>query len=108
MPLSSAVMNNLAVVMLNSKNVAPEQALKVIAEAIEIAKKSPPHYFETRAQILMRMERYEEAITDLKRAIAVEKLAEKAHRDLAFCYEKTGDAVKARIHSQAAKAMEAE
>ncbi len=103
MPLSSAVMNNLAVVMTRNKNVDPEQPLKMINEAIKISKNSPPHYYETRGQILMLMERYEEAIPDLERALAVESLAKKAHTDLALCYEKIGDPEVAQAHRQAAE-----
>ena len=67
MPLSSAVMNNLAVVLINNPNTDLEQPLKIIEEAIKLTPNSPPHYYETRGQILMRMERYQDAIPDLER-----------------------------------------
>lgn len=102
MPLSSAVMNNLAVVLLHNENVDLEQPLKIIQEAINLSKSSPPHYYETRGQILMRMERYEDAISDLERALTVLNLEKKAHQDLAICYEKIGDVEMSKLHEQAA------
>jgi len=102
MPLSSAVMNNLAVVLLHNGNVDLEQPLKIIEEALKLGKISPPHYYETRGQILMRMERFEDAIPDLERALTVVKLEKKAHEDLALCYEKVGDIEMSKLHEQAA------
>ena len=102
MPLSSAVMNNLAVVLTQNKDVDLEQPLTIIEEAIKITPNAPPHYFETRGQILMRMERFEDAIPDLERVLADPSLEKKAHLDLAICYEKVNDQQMADDHRQAA------
>ena len=101
MPLSSAVMNNLAVVLVQNENVDLEQPLKIIEEALKLSPNSPPHYYETRGQILMRMGRYQDAISDLERALVVKSLEKKAHQDLALCYEKVNDLEMAALHKQA-------
>ena len=103
MPLSSAVMNNLAVVLSQKEGINLEQPMKLVEEAIKVSKpQAPPHFYETRGQILMRMERYEDAIPDLERALAVPQLGKKAHLDLVTCYEQLNDSEMADLHRQAA------
>jgi tetratricopeptide (TPR) repeat protein len=110
MPLSSAVMNNLAVVLLQNPDVDLEQPLRIVEEAIRLGENAPPHYYETRAQVLLRMERYEEAIPDLERALEIPSLTAKAHLDLATCYEKISqpDLELAAAHRKAAEELQAE
>jgi len=108
MPLSAAVMNNLAVVLTHNENVDLEQPLKIINESIKLSRKSPPHFYETRAQILMRMERFEDAIPDLERALRIPSLEKKAHVDLAVCFNKVGDVEMAHAHRKAAEEFDEE
>lgn len=105
MPLSAAVMNNLAVVLTAREDVDLQQPLKIIDQAIKTSRAAPAHFYETRGQVLKRMGRFQEAIPDLERALAIESLARKAHLDLAECYDKVGDTEMAELHREAAADM---
>lgn len=101
LPRSGAILNNLAVAMSLMKEPKLESALKFSNQAIEQTPDATPHFYETRGQILYRLERYEEAIPDLELALRIESLAPKAHQTLALCYAKVGDDVLAELHEKA-------
>lgn len=105
MPHSAAILNNLAVALSARENADLEQALKLSQSAIEQSSNPTPYYYETRGQILIRLERYLEAIPDLERALAIPSLAPRTHEALAVCYEKIGDAELAQLHRDKAKGL---
>tara|TARA_R110002049_G_scaffold2750_2_gene21538 strand:- start:349795 stop:352608 length:2814 start_codon:yes stop_codon:yes gene_type:complete len=102
MPRSGAILNNLAVAISTRGDEQLEQALKLSEKAIEMTPNATPHFYESRGQILLRMERYLDAVPDLERALAVEKLRPNAHKSLAVCYENLGDDVRAEHHREEA------
>ena len=79
-----------------------DQALKISNTAIKQTPAATPHFFETRGQILYRLERFQDAIPDLERALEVPALKPAAHKALAECYAKIGEAELARLHAEAA------
>lgn len=102
MPLSGAILNNLAVSLAHKDPPEYERALEVAGAAIKNVPNPTPHFYETRGQILFRMGRFREAISDLERALAEPTLATKAHQMLADCYDKVGDQELAESHRKAA------
>lgn len=105
MPRSSAVLNNLAVAIASRQEPDLKTALKISETAIEQAVNPTPFYYETRGQILFRLEKYLEAIPDLERALAVQSLAREAHRSLATCYQQIGEPELSRRHREKADSM---
>jgi len=109
LPQSAAILNNLAVAMTTRKDARLEDALNLVEQAIEQTKpQTTPHFFETRGQILFRMERYQEAIPDLLRALTVDSLKLNAHKSLAVCYEKVGMEEMVAGHREAIEKLEKE
>lgn len=105
LPRSGAILNNLAVALAMKEEPDFEKALQVSNAAIENVPSPTPHFFETRGQILFRMGRFREAISDLERALIERSLAQKAHQMLADCYDKVGDAELAEGHRKAAEKL---
>ncbi|TWU32161.1 tetratricopeptide repeat protein [Novipirellula artificiosorum] len=102
LPNSGAILNNLAVAIATREGSDLEQALKISESAIEQTKDPSPHFYETRGQILAKLERYTKAIPDLERALAVDVLALGAHKALATCYDAIDEKEIADQHRQAA------
>ena len=103
LPNTPAILNNLAVALSQRGEEYYDEALTMSNQAIVQATTPTPHYFETRGQILVRLDRHEEAIVDLERALSEPSLAGPAHRALAVCYEKIGETEIAQMHEDAAK-----
>ncbi|TWT84826.1 Tetratricopeptide repeat protein [Planctomycetes bacterium CA13] len=108
LPRSGAILNNLAVALATREDPQLEQALKIANSAIENTTNPTPHFFETRGQILMKLERHPEAVPDLERALMVKSLAPKAHESLAICYQAMGEKEIAEQHQEAAKEQQLE
>ena len=105
MPRSGAIMNNLSVALAMKEQPDYQKALQVANAAIDNVPIPTPHFFETRGQILFRMGRFREAISDLERALPAPDLKRKAHQMLADCYDKVGDTDLAQGHRNAAEKM---
>ncbi|TWT65973.1 tetratricopeptide repeat protein [Allorhodopirellula solitaria] len=105
LPNSGAILNNLAVALSQRGEDHLEEALKLSEQAIASVDRPSPYFYETRGQILFRMERYLDAIADLERALAVEALAANAHEALASCYEHLDEPDLAADHRAAAEAL---
>ncbi len=91
------IMNNLAVAMASRPNPDLEGALVVSSAAVE---RLPDHPYlrETRGQILCKMKRYGDAISDLEFALSAPELAEPIHRSLAEAYDALGQTQLAEEH----------
>ncbi|MCD0461694.1 tetratricopeptide repeat protein [Roseiconus lacunae] len=105
---SAAVLNNLAVALSSKQEPDLERALEISNEAINSIPVATPHFYETRGQILYRLGRLREAISDLERALAAPTLELKAHQMLAKCYDEVGDPELAEQHRDAVSRMERE
>lgn len=122
---STAVMNNLAVVLTRQAiklkedneelaeseqqadwqqehDLILERALTLANDAIERVDAPTPHFFETRGHILFLMGNQRDAIIDLEHACKVPALALRAHQMLAVCYRNLGDPELAADHERAA------
>ncbi len=104
MPNSGAILNNLAVALTTRDDQHLEEALKLSDRAVKQTAEPAPHFYETRGQILFRLNRYMEAIPDLERALKHPSLAPKAHQSLAKCYAEIGETELSQRHHQAAEA----
>lgn len=102
MPHSGAIMNNLAVAFSTAEDPDLQAALKCANSAIENTPEPAPHFYETRGQVLLRLDRHLEAVADLERAVSHPELAAKAHEALAVCYAELGQQELSRDHRAAA------
>lgn len=108
LPNSGAILNNLAVALTQRGEEHYEEALKLSEQAIIAVEQPSPYFYETRGQVLVKMQRYLDAIPDLERALAVEALAASAHQALATCYEYLDEPDLQADHQAAADRMKAE
>lgn len=96
-----AILNNLAWVLANSPEPKLERALELVDAALKLAPEQP-QILESRGQILIRLKRWREALTDLERALAELPNRIRIHQSLASAYEQLGDDQLAAIHRQRA------
>lgn len=116
MPGSGAILNNLAVAMTQQQEPDLEKALKLSDQAIQVTEQAAqksgepvsPAFYETRGQILFELGEYRRAVPDLERALAVDRLKEKAHESLAVCYRELGDDELSEEHRHAAEELAGE
>ena len=87
---SPAALNNLAWVIGQSATGDREFALRLATESIENDVRSQDAY-ATRAEILVSLERYQEAIVDLERVVQLQGSSPKVAGQLADLYDRMGD-----------------
>lgn len=117
LPESAAILNNLAVAKTsNAKNAGNDQkelaeALDLVNKAIELtqnnvkATRQLPYFHETRGQIYLLFQRYEDAIGDFDEALKVDALRLQANLALAAAYEGLGQKNVAEQHRTAAERL---
>ncbi len=94
---SAVAWNNLALVLGEGEADRLDEGLAAVNRALEIAPKEY-RFRETRGQILLRLERWPEAIADLEYALnGLPELSE-IHQSLATAYTALGDDELARVH----------
>ncbi len=88
-PNVPAILNNLAIALVEIEGSDLEQARSLVDMAIG---KQPNHayFLETRGQIHLKMQRWQEAIADLEAALEAKELRPAIYPSLALAYEKTG------------------
>ena len=97
---SAYAWNNLAWIYSNEEPVKLEKALECTERAI--AAKNDPNFFETRGQILVKLQRWEEAARFLERALnGMIPNPQDAHRSLATIYTALGKPEQAAAHKVA-------
>jgi len=103
MPNALVVMNNLAWFLAFKKN-PPEldRALGLIDNVLERAP-NDPRYLDTRGQIYTRLERWDDAIADLERALQKGLSTPETHNALATCYGAKGVRDLERRHEDKAR-----
>lgn len=105
-PQMPVVLNNLAWVLANSAEPQLDRALELTNSALRLAP-AQPEIRETRGQILVRMQRWQEALVDLELALRGFPKRSQLHATLALVYKKLGDTELAEKHKQrAANLME--
>lgn len=97
--------NNFAWALAKGNNPDLPRALTLINSALD---KSPnvASFLDTRGQILLKMGKPKEALSDLQKALEVMNRNPGTHRALAECYEKLGDPEMAGRHAALAKEMD--
>jgi tetratricopeptide (TPR) repeat protein len=103
-PLGAVAMNNLAWLLSNIETPKLDRALQLANQAIDI-EPSAGRFRETRGQILVKLERWSEAITDLE--IALQELPElvEIHDALAKAYAALGDPQLAKVYRDKAQEL---
>ena len=92
-PRTAVTLNNMAYIMAHTEDADLIQALELVNQALSMAPTAHP-FRETRGQILLRLNRWSEAITDLEYANSgTDDLPTRIeiHRGLAVAYEKIND-----------------
>jgi predicted Zn-dependent protease len=103
-PSDSYSLNNLAHVLMALDDAHFDEALQLVNRALEI-EPNQPLYRETRGQLLVKMRRYREALSDLNFALNGLQDTRPIHEALAQAYEQLGQQEQARIHRQAVRAV---
>lgn len=83
------VLNNLAVAIASQEGGDLEQALTLANSALE--RLQHPYLYETRGQILFKMEKYKDCILDLEKGLQAPQLAPAIYPSLIASYEKLGN-----------------
>ena len=100
-PQDAQSLNNLAVLLDTEPPVDQVRALELVTAALALDPRNTM-YRETRGQILLRLQRYAEAVTDLEYALNGLGDQPKIHAALATAYDKLGQVEVARMHRQQA------
>lgn len=98
-PDRPVALNNLAWILAHNAPIDLDRALRLIDQALRM-KPRDPHMHGTRGQILLKHERWEEAIEELEFAINGVPGIDEHHRSLALAYSKTGNEDLADQHRQ--------
>jgi tetratricopeptide (TPR) repeat protein len=106
-PKAAVTLNNMAYIMAQMEEADLNQALAMANQAVRMAPQAAP-FRETRGQILVRLERWSPAITDLEYANS--RMHEPAsrlaiNRSLATAYRGLGDAATADAYQQKAEEL---
>jgi len=97
--------NNYAWVLSEGKNPQLDEALSAVNRALELA--PDEHRFrETRGQILLKLERWQEAVLDLEYALNGLPTLQAIHESLAVAYAALGQDELARLHQTEAEGLE--
>lgn len=85
----ATVLNNLALLALQHKNISAEDGLRLVNGALQRLP-GQPHFSETRGRIHLAMDHYKEAIDDLKNAAVIDELKPTVYANLSNAYRKLG------------------
>lgn len=96
-----AATNNLAWLLAFQEPVDLPRALALADRAVKLVPTNP-HYRETRGQILIQLERWGDAASELEIALNGMPDSKPIHQSLALAYEKLGRSEAARMHRQLA------
>ncbi|MFM7168356.1 MAG: tetratricopeptide repeat protein [Planctomycetaceae bacterium] len=101
------LLNNLAWGMTQTPDGNMDQALELVEQALRMMPGEPVIY-ETRGQVLLRQQKYQQAIADFERSLASSDMRADAHEGLAKAWEQLGNAEKAAYHQSASQRLRAE
>ena len=101
-PNVPTILNNLAVAVAGMKDGDLEKALSLVDIALT---KLPNHvyFLETRGQILVKLKRWQEAISDLEVALEAKELRPAIYPSLALAYDKIGATDMTQVYQKLAK-----
>jgi predicted Zn-dependent protease len=98
------LLNNLAYAMTQTPDGDMDQALELVDQALRMMPGEPVIY-ETRGQVLLRQQKYQQAIADFERALASSAMRADAHDGLAEAYQQLGNAEKTAYHRSTAQRL---
>jgi predicted Zn-dependent protease len=102
-PNNAAAMNDLAWLLAHHKPVDLARAMTLVDKAIELDPGNV-HYHDTRGHILAKLDRWEEAVVELERAVNGLPGNRNTHAVLAQSYERLGNAELAEAHRRLSRA----
>ena len=88
-PAMPQIANNMAMMLLQQEKPDLERALSIIEPVVRRYPDLPP-VLDTRGQILTKLKRWKEAVTDLERAVVALPGNLEIHQALALCYDGLG------------------
>jgi tetratricopeptide (TPR) repeat protein len=97
------VLNNLAVAIASQEGGDLEEALRLANSALE--RLQHPYLYETRGQILFKMQKYQDCILDLEKGLQSPELATSIYASLIVAYEKLGNPSLAAEYSERLKVI---
>lgn len=103
MPEMPEMKNNLAYLLAKVEPLDLQRAIK-LADAAVAAAPNNAHFRETRGEVLVKLQRYRDAVADLELALAQLRDLPAIHTSLADAYEHLGDAELAAKHKALAAA----
>lgn len=98
------LLNNLAWAMTQTPEGNMDQALELVEQALRMMPAEPIIY-ETRGQVLLRQQKYQQAIADFERALASSEMRADAHEGLAKAWQQLGNDEKAAYHQSASQRL---
>jgi len=102
-PMTAVVCNNLAWSLANnSESNQLEEAYQLATKAVAADPRNA-EFRDTLGFVLMKQEKFEEAITEFERALPSAVLKKPVHINLAICYEKLGRQEMAKSHAEKSK-----
>jgi tetratricopeptide (TPR) repeat protein len=101
------LLNNLAWGLTQTPDGNMDQALELVEQALRMMPGEPVIY-ETRGQVLLRQQKYQQAIADFERSLASSDMRADAHEGLAKAWEQLGNAEQAAYHQSASQRLRAE
>jgi tetratricopeptide (TPR) repeat protein len=104
-PSAALVANNLAWLLANAKDPDLKRALELADRAVERRPKQP-RFRGTRGLVLMKLQRWSEALTDFEASLAGNPDSPQTHSSLAEVYEKLGSKDLAARHRERVKELE--
>lgn len=102
LPTVPAVLNNLAVTLATREGADLDRALRLADAALKQVP-NQPYFHETRAQILLKMERHADAVVSFEQALPAAALREQVHAGLSSAYEALGQTDLADQHQRLAE-----
>ncbi len=90
-----ATLNNMAMAIYHSTDGDLDYALKLADKAVELLPEHP-YLHDTRGRVLLKLQRYSEAITSLEKGLSAPELRPEIYSNLAISYRQLGDTSTAR------------
>jgi tetratricopeptide (TPR) repeat protein len=104
-PEHTLTMNNLAVLLAISGSNQIDEALELIDRALELVKGDKAEFLDSKGEILIRAQRYTDAIDAFKSVLKINPMRLSAREKLIQCYEKLGDRDAAEVERKLVESL---
>lgn len=101
-PKMPLVCNNMAWMIAHSESGQLDEAMDLVKQAL-LVQPDRAEFRDTLGVILMKQEKYDEAIAEFEAILSNPALKKSIHRNLAICYQKIGKSSLAKAHAEKAE-----